>query len=94
MPYYSGRIEYDRRVKRWIREHRSFASKEWLNGQVRYGLWERRVNNRFDILVVVIEGGVKRLRVVIRIRYFPNGSRNFPYRHVFVEHAHVLRKKK
>ena len=80
--------------KRWIKRHKSFASKDWLEGQVRFGLWERverRRSGRYDIYAHVGEGGVKRITVVIKITHYPNGRATYPFDHVFVFHSHVLR---
>jgi len=91
---YLGRIVLGDQPKRWIRLKKSFASKDWLEGQVRYGLWERverRRRGRYDIYVHVIEAGVKQITVVIKITHYPNGRAQYPFDHVFVFRAHVLR---
>jgi len=68
-------------------EHRRFASKEWFEGQVRYGdcIKERKKPSYYQIYVTVYDG-IKPVTVVIRIERFPS--------HVLVHHAHVLKKRK
>ena len=91
MPFYSGRVEFNHpKIDRWIREHRSFASRDWLRSQVIFGKWiyERGRRGRFHILAEVGEGR-KTIKVLIRCIHYPNGNPNYPYNHVYVEHAHV-----
>ena len=70
-----------------MREKRSFASREWFEGQVRYGEWvkEQKKQNHYLIYSTVTEG-TKRITVLIKIRDCQT--------YVLVEHAHVLGKKK
>jgi len=84
---YLGPIEFDHQPIRWIREHRSFASREWLEGQVRYGKWisEHGKPNHFRIYTIVYEGK-KPITVLIKIKWQPQK--------VLVYHAHVVRKRK
>lgn len=89
---YFGRVILDSQPIRWTKEHRSFASKEWFESQVRYGKWIRQKGNRFVLRVTVLEG-TKPLVIMIKIRHFPQGTRRHNYDHVLVKHAHVLRKK-
>ena len=86
MKRYGGPIHFDSQPTNWMKEHRSFASREWFRSQVQYGEWERdgRKRNCFLIYVAVVEG-VKDLTVIIKIKYFQT--------HVLIYHAHVLRKK-
>lgn len=90
---YLGRIVLGVQPKRWIREHKSFASKDWLESQVRYGLWERaeRRRRRYDIIAHVGEGGIKRISVLIKITHYPNGRSTYLFDHVFVFRTHVKR---
>lgn len=90
---YLGRIEFnERRIRRWIRNHRGFASKEFLEGEVRYRTWIpiRNRRNCYRVFTDVVEGGKKITRVVIHITHYPNGDANHPYQYVYIEHAHVL----
>ena len=84
---YLGPIEFDHQPIRWIREHRSFASREWLEGQVRYGKWisEHGKPNHFRIYTIVYEGK-KPITVLIKIKWQPQK--------VLVYHAYVVRKRK
>lgn len=84
---YSGDIIIDSQPLNWIKYHRSFASREWFESQVRYGEWirERDKRNHFLIYTTIIQP-VKSITILIKIRLFPT--------YVLVYHAHVLRKKK
>jgi len=68
----------------WIRKHRSFASKEWVVGQVRYGYWEEERNkpNNYMIFAEVIERR-EPIKVLIKIRHEQD--------YVLVYHVHVTR---
>jgi len=81
--YYGGQIILGNQPIKWIREHRSFASKEWFEGQVRFGEWirERRNPNRCLIYATIPER-VKHITILIKIQCFST--------HVLVYHAHVL----
>jgi len=67
--------------------HKSFASKTWFEGQVRYGKWIKQRNkpNHYLIYTTILER-TKPLTILIKIEH----SRD----HVLVYHAHVLRKKR
>jgi hypothetical protein len=67
-------------------EHRRFASKEWLEGQVRYGEWikERNRPNHYQIYATVYDG-ITPITVLIKIERYSS--------HVLVYHSHVLKKK-
>lgn len=54
---YLGPIKLGSQPVRWIREHRSFASREWIEGQVIYGEWisEHGKPNHFQIHAIVYE---------------------------------------
>lgn len=81
---YFGSVILDSQPLNWIKYHRSFASREWVEGQVRYGKWirERDKRNHYLIYVDVIEK-IEPIKVLIKIRYART--------HVLVYHAHVLR---
>lgn len=90
---YLGRIEFnEKRIRRWIKYHRGFANKEFLEGQVRYGEWIPRRNKRncYRIFTSVAEGGYKIARVVIHIIHYPHGDASHSYQYVYIDHAHVL----
>jgi len=36
---YFGPITFESQPLNWIKHHRSFASREWFESQVRYGVW-------------------------------------------------------
>jgi len=48
---YAGPIIFENQPLAWIKKHRSFASREWFQSQVRYGEWirERNLQNCFRI---------------------------------------------
>ena len=83
---YDGQIELDSQPRTWISKHKSFASREWMESQIRYGEWiqERSGQPQFLIYATNIEG-IKPLTILIKIRFFDT--------YVTVYHAHVLRKK-
>lgn len=80
---YLGPIDYDPQPLNWIKRHQSFASKEWVDGQVRYGLWTQdpTTRNRYTIRGDVSEG-MKSITVEIVI-FFVEGR-------VRVRHCHVI----
>lgn len=91
---YLGRIEFnERRIRRWIRNHRSFASKEFLEGAVRYHVSEwipmRNRRNWYRIFTDVVERGIKIARVVIHFAHYPNGDKHHSYEYVYIDHAHA-----
>ena len=88
---YLGRIVLGDQPKRWIKKKKSFASKNWLEGQIRYGLWERveRKRRRYDINVHIIEAGTKQIPILIKFTHYPNGRATYPFDHVFVFRTHV-----
>lgn len=92
---YFGKIILGPQPKSWIKYHRSFASAEWFRSQVRYGKWirERNKPHNFLIYVTVLEG-IKSLNLLIKITHYPHGNINYNFDHVFVNHAHVLGRKK
>jgi hypothetical protein len=84
---YLDPVELGPQPLRWIREHRSFASREWIEGQVRYGEWvsEYGKPNHFRIYTIVYEGA-KPITVLIKIK--------FQVQQVIVYHVHVMRKRR
>jgi len=84
---YFGPITIGTQPTTWIRKHRSFASREWLESQVRYGQWIRELDkqNYYRIYVNVIER-IKPIKILIKIEHRRT--------HVLVCHTHVLRQKK
>ena len=73
----------------WIRKpaHRSFASREWIEGQVKFGKWITDKRNPGDsqapnylIYVTNVEEGS---RVLIKITHYLDS-------HVSVEHIHLI----
>ena len=81
---YLGPVLLNRQPRSWIKKHRSFASKEWFEGHVRYGKWIREPNkpNYYRIYAEVLDG-IKPIRVLIKIKY--EGT------HVLVFHAHIIK---
>jgi len=84
---YFGQIILGPQPINWIRKHRSFASREWLESQVRYGQWTREPDKRdhYRIYVNIIER-IKPIKILIKIEH--RGT------HILVYHTHVLRQKK
>ena len=67
MTYYGGFIELESQPRNWIKKHRSFASRDWLFGQVKFGFWNNgKLLNHFVIETKVVEG-VKSLIVWIKL---------------------------
>jgi len=82
---YDGPIEFGSQPRTWISKHKGFASREWIESQIRYGEWiQERAEQQFSIYATIIEGR-KPLTILIKIRILDT--------HVLVYHAHVLRKK-
>jgi hypothetical protein len=83
---YMGRIELDSQPRNWIAKHQSFASKEWFESQVRFGIWlpDKKANSQFLIYAEALQG-IKPLTILLKIQAFDS--------FVLVYHAHVLRKK-
>jgi len=80
---YTGPIILDSQPNNWIKKHRSFASKEWFQSQVRYGKWTKIHGkpNHYKIFADITEGR-KQIRILIKIEHCET--------HVLVYHAHVL----
>ena len=66
--------------------HRSFASRDWIESQIRYGEWinERKKPHHYLIYVTNFEG-IKPVTVLIKIKLLET--------HVLVYHVHLLRNK-
>jgi hypothetical protein len=79
-------IEIESQPRTWITKHRSFATAEWVESQVRYGEWipDRSSKDQFLIYVTVFEG-IKPLTVLLKIKMFET--------YILVFHVHVLRNK-
>jgi hypothetical protein len=93
MPYfqpkirrYGGPIDFDSQPLTWIGRHRSFASKDWIKSQIKYGEWIKDAKKRHHYLIYATNfEGTKPLTILIKIRLFET--------HVLVYHAHILRSK-
>lgn len=83
---YFGQIILGDQPINWIRKHRSFASREWFESQVRYGTWikERNRLNHFLIYATVTEG-IKPIKILIKIKHSDT--------YVLIYHAHVFKKR-
>ena len=83
---YNGPIDLDSQPRTWIAKHRSFASREWIESQIRYGEWidDRHERSMFLIYATNIDG-IRPLTILLKIRLFDT--------HALVYHAHVLRNK-
>lgn len=91
---YSGRIILESQPKNWIRQHRSFAFREWINSQIEFGTWIKESNKPGKYLIYPIVGeGRKKLAILIKITHYPQGSSRYPFDHVKVNHTHILREK-
>jgi hypothetical protein len=83
--YYSGFVELDSQPLNWIKKHRSFASHDWLFGQVKFGLWNQgRETDQFFIETKVVEG-IKSVTVIIRLQLLADRVK------VYHCHCHNLR---
>jgi hypothetical protein len=84
---YFGPITFDSQPIGWIGRHRSFASRQWCESQIRFGEWTRDENRRDHYLIYtdVVEK-IEPITVLIVIQHC--GS------HVRVRHTHVIRKKR
>lgn len=90
MPYYAGKIVIGPNLKRWIDAptHRRFASEDWVRSLIRFGTWRRkRRRNYYYIQAYDVEG---HKRVKIQFVHYPNGSLDYPYDHIFADHAHLF----
>jgi hypothetical protein len=90
---YIGYIIYDEQPLSWINRHKSFASRIWLENQIRFGQWEETSGENFIMIITEWEGAKKNLKIEIRASYHQTGTIENPFRHVLVEHTHVLRSK-
>lgn len=104
--YYAHPIIFEQpKIDNWIKNH-SYASRDWIDGNVRYRLWGRKrkckcnrrdalarhIHNHFQIYPEVVIGA-KRKRVVIKFIHYPNGNPSYRYNHIYVYHAHDLGEK-
>ena len=48
---YTGQIELGPQPRTWIKKHRSFASRDWIESQIRYGEWTKERNEQSSFLV-------------------------------------------
>lgn len=65
--YYAGFIELDSQPRNWIKKHRSFASRDWLFSQIKFGFWSKAEHkNHFFIETKVLEG-IKTVIVIIKL---------------------------
>lgn len=64
---FCGSVILDSQPRSWIRKHKSFASYEWLDTQVRYGLWIPRGIPRHFIITSFVNEGIRYLTVEIQI---------------------------
>ncbi len=84
--WYDGPVDFDSQPLNWIRKHQSFASREWVESQVRYGEWAPDKNKKQCFLIYAINfEGIKTVTILIKIRLFET--------HVLVYHVHLLRNK-
>lgn len=91
---YFGWVFLGPQPRSWIKRHRSFATKDLFFSNIKHhrDQWipERRRNSyRLYITIPTI----KPIVVCINFKHFPDGHRTYSYDHVFVEHAHIVRKK-
>jgi hypothetical protein len=90
MPYYPGKVIIGPHLIRWIHlpAHRRFASIEWANGQIVFGTWIS-AGSRSDYFVIVydVESGKN---AKIQFTHYPNGNSDYPFDHVYANHAHLL----
>lgn len=92
--YYTGWVILGPQPKNWINRHKSLGGREFFYSRLKYEYprWER-VGDHYRLEIPVIEG-IKTVTIEIKFRHYPNGNRRYNFDHVFVYHAHVLRKKK
>lgn len=90
MPYYAGRIVIGPNLRRWIHAptHRRFATEDWVKGHIRFGVWRRkRPRNHYYILAYDVEA---QKRVKIEFIHFPQGNLDYPFDHIYADHAHLF----
>jgi hypothetical protein len=69
--------------------HRRFASKEWVKGNIQFGQpWLGGCNNRFYCIVYDVES---QKNAKIEFVYYPKGNADYPFEHVYADHAHLFR---
>lgn len=81
---YSGFIVLESQPRNWIKKHRSFASYDFLYGQVRFGQWTNNHDNDFFIETKVIEG-IKPIIVLIKLELLADKVRVY---HCHCQHTH------
>jgi len=82
---YFGDIVLGPQPLNWMSRHRSFASREWFESQIRYGEWIRERGRQNYYLIYATETErIEPITVLIKIEFRQN--------YVLVYHAHVLRK--
>ena len=84
---YFGQITFDSQPINWISRHRSFASRQWCESQIRYGEWTRDGSKRgYYLIYADVVEKIEPITVLIIIEYQET--------HVRILHIHVLRKKR
>lgn len=84
---YFGQITFDSQPINWISRHRSFASRQWCESQIRYGEWTRDGSRRgYYLIYADVVEKIEPITVLIIIEYQET--------HVRILHIHVLRKKR
>mgnify|MGYP005852955723 CR=1 FL=1 len=83
---YTGQIELGPQPRTWIKKHRSFASRDWIESQIRYGEWTKERNKQSSFLIYATNvDGIKPVTILLKLRLLDT--------HVLVFHVHVLRNK-
>lgn len=80
------KIWFDNQPINWIKRHRSFASREWIDSQVKYNTWTPQRNSGHFIIITYVSEGVSYLKVFIHIVKVR--------RQVTVRHCHGIRRRK
>ena len=91
-PPYLGHIHVDEKLDRWISRHASFASREWIRGQVCYGTWEKR-GDEYQVTPRVTSGS-EQLTIRITFTHHPDGGPEHPIDYAHIWGAHTIRSKK
>jgi len=90
MPYHPVEVIIGPDLRRWIHmpAHRRFASEDWVRGNIQFGDWAGGLNNRFYLIIYDVES---QKNAKIEFTYYPNGNANYPFEHVYANHAHLFR---
>jgi len=90
MPYYPGKVIIGPNLRRWIDNpaHRRFASEDWVKGNIVWGYWQRIRKNLFCCIVYDVES---QKNAKIEFIHYPEGNTNYPFNHVYADHAHLFR---